>query len=172
MGQISAHDPQHDLCQPTTHPAPRNFPSSPNTPHNMAVSCWRLVPFLVLPVFWGMGATEMGTQFFHPKTIMQRPPPNPSSLVCCSRLEPKRGTLCCFPQDPEIKETLRGGPKSQSPPSALARPKVQCPQLVCLSLPWPPWQASFIPRLLSLGQPSGVVRVGLVGEELRGWDIA
>lgn len=159
---------------PADHPSGTpKLPFLPRHPAQHGCSLLASGPFSCSSsLFWDMGATEMGTQFFHPKTIMQRPPPNPSSLVCCSRLEPKRGTLCSFLQDPEIKETLRGVPNSQSPPSALARPKGQCPQLVCLSLPWPPWQASFFPRLLSLGQPSGVVRVGLVGEELRGWDIA
>ena len=86
-----------------------------------------------------MGATEVGTQFFHPKTTMQRLPPQPLFSCLLFQAGAKEGHALLFSSKPRnqgaLWETWRGGPNSQTPPSALACPKAQCPQLVCLSLP-------------------------------------
>ena len=101
------------------------FPSSPETPCTMAVPCWHLALPLVLPVFSGTWG-QLGWE--HRSSILERPQgkdPQPLLLCLSFQARAKEGQLCCFPQDPEIKEQF--GRHGETVPAS--RPLLQC----CLS---------------------------------------
>lgn len=111
----------------------------------------------------------MGTQFFHLKTTMQ-------PLLSVVPGWSQRGAhSAVFPKTQKSRSSLEDMEKWSQLPDPTFSTSPSKGTIFSAGVPQPPLSSLaglLRPRLLSLGQPSGVVMVGLVGEELRGWDIA
>ena len=136
LSMISASQP------PTQHPETSLPPPTPCTTWLLPAGVWPLLLFFQSLLGYGGnrgGNTILSSRDYNAK--IPAPPPRHQPLFSCLLFQAgaKEGHTLLFSPSPRnqgaLWETWRGGPNSQTPPSALACPKAQCPQLACLSLP-------------------------------------